>query len=298
MIDKKIVDLFARDNKVKINVAEREIVLTYVLKVFEVNGLLDKMVFKGGTAIKKCIFGKQSRFSMDLDFTNIEEDEPDDIILGIAQIFNNAYYDISFKVNTEDFYVRRDKLSCGAQISYEHSWNKAFFDFDLSFREKPILSYNPTSLIRYNYFKQLEFKVPAINCFRLEEMLSEKIRATYQRVRARDIYDLSLYAEKPLNLDIVRSLVMLKFWNVKVIFKPEFFFEKLKTSDYDWSDLENLLPRDKRVNREKIIETCLNRYKFLSSLNANEKVLIDDAKRHKKIYLRNEIINELLGKAG
>lgn len=294
MVDKKIVDLFARDNKVKINVAEREIILTYVLKVFEDKDILHKMVFKGGTAMKKCIFGKQGRFSMDLDFTNIEEDEPDDIILEIAEIFNNTYYDISFKVDTKDFYVRDDRLSCGAQISYEHSWNKALFNFDLSFREKPILSYNLIPLIRYNYFKQLEFNVPTINCFQLEEMLSEKIRATYQRVRARDIYDLSLYAEKVLNLDIVRSLVALKFWNVRATFKPESFFEKVKISEYNWSDLEDLLPRDKKVNREKVIETCLNKYKFLSNLSDDEKILIGDARRHKKIQLKNKIIDKLL----
>ena len=52
-------------------VLERDYLLSWVLAgITQVDALRDTLVFKGGTALKKCYFGDY-RFSEDLDFTAI-----------------------------------------------------------------------------------------------------------------------------------------------------------------------------------------------------------------------------------
>ncbi len=56
-------------NNVTQHVIEQDYLLSWLLEAFSENSLLsDTLVFKGGTALKKCYF-KNYRFSEDLDFT-------------------------------------------------------------------------------------------------------------------------------------------------------------------------------------------------------------------------------------
>lgn len=52
-------------------VLERDYLLTWILAgITQVDSFRDTLVFKGGTALKKCFFGDYS-FSEDLDFTAV-----------------------------------------------------------------------------------------------------------------------------------------------------------------------------------------------------------------------------------
>ena len=81
MIEKRLVQWYAADAGVDLDIAEREIVLTYVLRILADRGLLAQLAFKGGTAIRKLILGGQGRFSLDLDFTTITTTKPNTFIL-------------------------------------------------------------------------------------------------------------------------------------------------------------------------------------------------------------------------
>ena len=41
-----------------------------------------------------------------------------------------------------------------------------------------------------------------ITCLALPEIIAEKVRACYQRSKARDVYDLSVFATRPLMRDV------------------------------------------------------------------------------------------------
>ena len=70
MIGRKVVDFFAHQCGARDQlVAEREVVLTYALHLLSERGVLDRLAFKGGTALRKLVFGAGGRFSEDLDFT-------------------------------------------------------------------------------------------------------------------------------------------------------------------------------------------------------------------------------------
>ncbi len=292
MIDQRYADLFANGSQVPLEIAEREITLTYVLKLFAEANILEKLAFKGGTALRKCIYGKETRFSLDLDFTrNDGGTDPDDLILQLVGLLKRSAYGIQFNIAIKDFYVADDRSSCGAMIHYRHDWHEAYFKLEISLRESPTFPLVSIPLKPQIYFKYLEFPAFSVSCLCFEELLAEKIRAASQRLRARDLYDLARAASKPLNMGLIRSLAVLKCWNVRDAFDPPKFFERIQSSKYDWDDLKQLIRRSEKIDPKRLIATCQKRYQFLGDLTRDEKEVIADAKRH---YLKGALAKKIL----
>ncbi|MCP4549296.1 MAG: hypothetical protein GY835_22820, partial [bacterium] len=88
MIEKRLVQWYAADAGVDLDIAEREIALTYVLDILSDGGLLNRMAFKGGTAIRKLYLGGTGRFSLDLDFTATGDVAPDVLILDLIGLLH------------------------------------------------------------------------------------------------------------------------------------------------------------------------------------------------------------------
>lgn len=292
MIEQRHADMFFQGAQVAMPVAEKEIVLTYVLKILDEARLLKTLAFKGGTCLRKCVYGKETRFSVDLDFTNTSDQAADDVILDVVSALGKESYGVAFEVETKDFYVSNDGMSCGAEISYRHAWHEGAFKLDISLREAPSLPIETRSLQPQSYFKYLEFKPFEVPCFRFEEMLGEKIRAASQRLRSRDIYDLAKAAERPINPRVIRALAVIKCWNVGKPFDPERFLGRLRAEKYDWDDLRALVRRSEKLDPERMLSACEKRYRFLLDLSANERRLIDDAKRRKLRDLPRALLKE------
>jgi predicted nucleotidyltransferase component of viral defense system len=68
-------------------IAEKEVVLTFLLQLLSERGILDRLAFKGGTCLRKMFIGSQGRFSTDLDFTGLEEHDHEDVILAMMEAF-------------------------------------------------------------------------------------------------------------------------------------------------------------------------------------------------------------------
>lgn len=85
MIADKFVDLYARNSGVRDKlVAERDVVLTYALRALEDAGVSKHLAFKGGTCLRKMVFGSTGRFSEDLDFTLDTERATDDALIELV----------------------------------------------------------------------------------------------------------------------------------------------------------------------------------------------------------------------
>jgi predicted nucleotidyltransferase component of viral defense system len=124
MIEKRLVQWYAADGGVDLDVAEREIVLAYVLHILLERGLLRHLAFKGGTALRKLFLGNTGRFSLDLDFTSTSVVEPETLVLDlVSSLHGQAHYGLLFSVPSPDYYAAQD--SCGAEITYRHSWTAA-----------------------------------------------------------------------------------------------------------------------------------------------------------------------------
>src|ERR1039458_9349925 len=77
-------------------IAEKEIVLTFLLQLLSERGILDRLAFKGGTCLRKMFIGSQGRFSTDLDFTALEEHDHESVILDMMEAFEQPFHGIQF----------------------------------------------------------------------------------------------------------------------------------------------------------------------------------------------------------
>jgi predicted nucleotidyltransferase component of viral defense system len=215
VIEDKFVDLHARNSGLRDKlVAERDVVLTYALRALLDTSVMGHLAFKGGTCLRKLIFGTTGRFSEDLDFT-LDTDRPDDDLLTeLVDVFNREHYGIRFTF--AEYYKTDDEPSFGGDVLYRHAWNDAGrFRLQVSLRERPTLPVVPKAMQHQPYFSQLEFGPFAVRAMETIEMLAEKVRAAFQRVKVRDLYDLHRFAATPLDGELLRRFVVLKLWQAR-----------------------------------------------------------------------------------
>ncbi len=263
-----------------IMIAEKEVVLTFLLQLLSERGILNRLAFKGGTCLRKFFIGSHGRFSTDLDSTGIEEHDHEEIILNMMQAFDQPFHGIQFAILDDSYYETQDGLSWGVNPTYSHDWNTSGVSeikLQISRRETPTLPTERRAQIEQSYFKFLPFAPAEIMCLALPEILAEKIRACYQRNKARDIYDLSMFAIRPLDQALIRRLVVLKLWQAQTTFDPARLMQKFKDGrEFDWDDLRDLLRRDARIDRERISADCISGFRFLAELTDDERALARD----------------------
>lgn len=263
-----------------IMIAEKEVVLTFLLQLLSERGILDKLAFKGGTCLRKIFIGSQGRFSTDLDFTGIEEHDHEDVILEMMEAFQQPFHGIQFAIPDEGYYDTQDGLSWGVNPTYSHDWNASGVSeikLQISRRETPTLATGRLRQIEQSYFRLLPFVPAEITCLALAEILAEKIRACYQRNKARDIYDLGMFATRPLDQPLVRRLVVLKLWQAHDTFDPARLMRKFEDGrEFDWDDLAQLLRRTIVIDRERISADCVRGFGFLADLTDDERTLARD----------------------
>jgi predicted nucleotidyltransferase component of viral defense system len=189
------------------DVLEKDYVLSWVLcGISRVPALADSLVFKGGTALKKCYFGEY-RFSEDLDFSTIGDAPSGDAMeqavanacLKAAKLVDQ-YAPVSFECSR---YTERDPHPGGQEafvITAQLPWHrkpqtKVMIEITT---DEPVLRPPVTKRLLHEYEEPLEADVAV---YALEEIVAEKLRAILQhaaklmergwsRSRARDYYDL------------------------------------------------------------------------------------------------------------
>lgn len=188
-------------------ILERDYLLSWILAgMFEVDALRNTLVFKGGTALKKCCFGDY-RFSEDLDFSGIEgapsggdmESAMQEACTTAKRLLDEfAPVDISC-----DRYTEKEAHPSGQEAITIHArfpWQRELHTrvmVETSMDEK-ILKPTQQKKILHEYGEPIETQV---QIYSLEEIIAEKLRAILQHIeklerrgwgrsRARDYYDL------------------------------------------------------------------------------------------------------------
>ncbi len=292
MIEKRLVQWYAADAGVDLDIAEREVALTYVLSTLSDGDLLSRLAFKGGTAIRKLYLGGTGRFSLDLDFTATSDIMPDALILDlIGLLHEQTYHGLTFTIPSPDYYATDD--SCGAEVTYRHNWvTTGRFGVQISFRARPLLPVRPTPLRSERYFEWMDIEPPDVPALNLLEVIGEKIRAAVQRTRVRDLYDLYQLARQPFDRDVVRQIAVIKCWETHYSPDPDAFLTGLPKGKYDWSDLSRLVRRDRLASPDEIIQTVQQAYSFLSEMTEEEAQLAADPYgRETQVY--DQLVNGL-----
>jgi predicted nucleotidyltransferase component of viral defense system len=285
LIEKRLVQWYAADTGIDLDIAEREIALTYVLRIMVDHDLLALLAFKGGTAIRKLHLGSRGRFSLDLDFTAVGTIDPESLILDIVEVLHDqTYYGLTFSIQSPDYYAT--PTSAGAEITYNHEWvTDGRFGIQVSFRAEPILPIREAPLLPERYFDWLGIEPPEIPSLNLHEIIGEKVRAAAQRTRVRDVFDLYQIAKRQFNRPTVRKIAVIKCWETNFAFDPEAFLANIRGGQYDWFDLRRLVRRGWDIEAETIIEQVQEGFAFLSDLTPEESLLARDPyRRQQEVY--------------
>jgi hypothetical protein len=149
---------------------EIDITLTDLLQPFYERGLLEHLAFKGGTMLRKMVFGPRGRLSTDLDFTLYSQAPRDDIMIALLEAFAQPYRGLRFHLDqSNDWYVADE--SCGANPLCAHDDNPVGVRLKLqvSLRERPVLPVVAIAQIPQEHFELLGFAPAAARCPELSE---------------------------------------------------------------------------------------------------------------------------------
>lgn len=275
---------------------EIDVLLTHILQLFHERGLIDHLAFKGGTMLRKMVFGPRGRLSTDLDFTRRTGIDGDDLLLEIASVLHDApYHGITFTLERDkDWYHVADGLSANPTCTHEANPNGIRVKIQVSTREEPIMPVEPIAQIAQDYFSLLPFEPAAIPCLAFEEITAEKVRAASQRSKVRDLHDLSEIAKRPLDRDKVRALAALKLWTVSDSLSFAKFRGRVQSADYDVDDLRALLRRDENPDLDTLIGRVIEGFQFLGQLTEMESRLAADTRGQSQDEAR-ALIEELRG---
>ncbi len=262
-----------------ISAIEIDVGLTHLLQLFHEKGLTEHLAFKGGTFLRKMVFGPKGRLSTDLDFTSRTEIDLDELTLALLDALAAPYHGFTFRFDkSKDWYLTDE--GCAANPVLIHPENQSGFKIKIqvSTRERPVRPVVPVAQIEQSYFKYLSFTPTAIPSLAMEEVIAEKIRAASQRSKIRDLYDLSEIARRPVQKDLIRSLAVLKLWNSGGLGLD---FERFRTrieagQDYDLLELKNLLRKDQNPDLAAMITRVVAGFQFLGQLTETERILAND----------------------
>ncbi len=285
MIPRSVANRFANVMGVDLHLAQQEIVLLYALSAMSERGVLDRLVFKGGTYLRMMVTGDVGRLSEDLDFTNLGL--PEDPEAELAAAFAPAHHGVTFRIVEPYRTARRNWAS---QVRYAHDWDEGQFRLEISYREAPLLPPRTWEPLPQPYFTALPFPLPRIPSLRVEEAMAEKLRAIQQRATERDLYDAIRYARKGFDPSLVRLLAVAKLWSDRDAFDPERILAVLAEGRREWPELDRLIGRARRRDWNREAAEAARRFAFLRELDPFERALVEDRRRH---ALRRELVERL-----
>jgi predicted nucleotidyltransferase component of viral defense system len=264
---------------------QTDVLLTYLLQLFEERGVANQMVFKGGTMLRKMVFGPAGRLSTDLDFTAAPTADRDELSLKLRESFEEPYHGIAFAVDdAKNWYETPD--GCSVVPNCSHAANPAgeLIKIQVSFRERPILEPAPLpQLLPPEYLKLIrEFAPTRVTCLHQEEVIAEKIRAGHERAQIRDLYDLHQIGRRPFNQALVRALAAAKLWSSGKAIGLDYDAFKRSIENgrgYDPADLARLLPRNLKLDLPTMIANVVTNFRFLGERTALESTVAEDRKQ-------------------
>jgi predicted nucleotidyltransferase component of viral defense system len=231
-----------RTLRYKLADAEKDYFLAIVSKIIYESPLRERIVFKGGTAMHHCYL-PQARFSEDLDFTSLDR--------------SITLEDVKKILESQDFLEVKDEYVSQATIKIERLKYTGplglpnSLKVEIDYMQNVVL---PAKTMAYKNAWNIDTKVRVMD---IREVFAEKIRASSDRARYRDFYDLvllfnagqfdikeiiELIKQKEIRKPITQDS-MLKNWKLAKKEKTEELTSIYYAHDIDEKDVEGLIHR-------------------------------------------------------
>ena len=196
-LSKRELEVINRQNlKYPLAIAEKDYFLALVSKIIYDSSLRDKLVFKGGTALHHCYLN-QMRFSEDLDFTSLDRNIK---LEDVKKIFEPYDFLEVKKEYTSNATIKLERLTYNGPLGQPNS-----LKLEIDFIQNVIL---PARDLEYKNVWKVDTKVKVMD---IREIVAEKIRASSDRARYRDFYDLfQIFKNNKIDLKEIVELIKQK----------------------------------------------------------------------------------------
>jgi predicted nucleotidyltransferase component of viral defense system len=173
----------------------------------------EDVVFKGGSALRKFVFGAKGRFSVDLDFTINDRYYGEHILTALQ--YGLQHEGVRFSI-VGDVDMEALKASWRAEVPSQPNLGRTSFPSRLDFSSRATML-RPEARARAQIFgmeaRYLEFDPVLIPVMALVENSAEKLARFRRLILARDAYDLSLLAEIVRGqLPLLREVLLYKVY--------------------------------------------------------------------------------------
>jgi predicted nucleotidyltransferase component of viral defense system len=262
LISAEDIRRIAREEKLAAGIVEKDYALTWLLKGFYLmdSGLDDRLVLKGGTAIRKVYFPQVWRFSEDLDFTVAKAAKPEGIKESMQRAFDRLLRESGINYSFESFHLTEGSIIANVQFLGPLGFTNRI-RHDISLKEKLVLE-PERRLVRTNYLDLAEFEVVV---YSLSEILVEKIRSIMQRGYSRDYYDVwRLLKENKFKDSEIKELLKMKCELNGIRWEPSLLFDEKRLSEARAFWEKGLLYLTKELPKfEMVISEIKERLSFL-----------------------------------
>lgn len=175
-------------------IAEKDYFLAKTIKLIYESPLKNNLIFKGGTALHHCYLS-QKRFSEDLDFTSLESGISKEEVVTILE--STGIFQVK-KIFTSEYTLKVERLQYQGLLGQPGN-----IKLEIDHYQNVVL---PGVKKNYKNVWKVD-STPLVMDKR--EICAEKIRATAQRARYRDFYDLYFLIEK-LKVNFKDSIALLE----------------------------------------------------------------------------------------
>jgi predicted nucleotidyltransferase component of viral defense system len=263
MILQREISAIAKQAGVSKTIIDKDWVLGHFIDaIYSVKELKKKLIFKGGTCLKKCYL-PEYRFSEDLDYTSTDDKFilTKELVVEITNLVIERTGIACYIASFRDLIFKNEKTGYEIIVKYwgaDHQINSAVppperwqTSIKIEIILYELLLFPPIKKkVIHPYSDKLSANAAKIPCYTIDEVMSEKIRALMQRkyTAPRDYYDI-WYLSKNYELDTDK---IVKAFNKKVKYKNLEFtgIEQLinprheKILKHNWKNsLEHQIPK-------------------------------------------------------
>jgi predicted nucleotidyltransferase component of viral defense system len=286
-------------------IALLDVAQEYVLEHLRREGAFENLlIFKGGTALRKFVFGKEGRFSVDLDFTIREEEAAKEDRLAFAGMILDMLDDVTCYEVRIRLDRRRDDA---AQILLSTPRGDVTEPCAISIRTQaawlPPIFLQPRPFEYLDRGLQNEFTRSQLPILDLREIAAEKLAAFSRRRMARDLYDLehlTRVLQKGFNGHAITRLAALKIYFDAVddgLPHPpgalDSLFDTASRPIVGVEDLGRL--RALNIDLDDLLRKCAARYTALADVPTDVAALVNRLNagdRWRAMQLREELVDE------
>jgi len=168
---------------------EKDYVLTWALLAVANSPLRDRLVFKGGTALKK-IYEPDYRFSEDLDFTLLDDISNEDLVIQVEALFPWLRREVNITLGVrrvETHQTGNPALYLNYVGPLRGDLSSRFLKTDFTHNE--LLVFPLVEAPLQVPYSDCQERTETLRVYSPEEILAEKLCALLGRTEPRDLYD-------------------------------------------------------------------------------------------------------------